>query len=239
MTVQEVSRLAGVSVRTLHYYDQIGLLRPTTVTETGYRLYDDTALERLQQILLFRELEFPLKDIKTILDQPDFDRNKALSQQIELLTLKKERLERLIRFAREIKETGAATMEFQVFDTSNIDAYTRQAKAQWGDTAAYREFEQKTAGQPEDAQMAAAEGLMDVFRGFGALRDQSPEAPAVRTQVEALQAYLSAHYYTCTPEILAGLGQLYAQGEFAENIDRAGGPGTAALVSAAIEVYCR
>lgn len=87
--------------------------------------------------------------------------------------------------------------------------------------------------------MAAAEGLMDVFRGFGALRDQSPEAPAVRTQVEALQAYLSAHYYTCTPEILAGLGQLYAQGEFAENIDRAGGPGTAALVSAAIEVYCR
>ena len=110
MTVQEVSRLAGVSVRTLHYYDQIGLLRPTTVTEAGYRLYDDTALERLQQILLFRELEFPLKDIKTILDQPDFDRNKALSQQIELLTLKKERLELLIRFAREIKETGAATI---------------------------------------------------------------------------------------------------------------------------------
>lgn len=239
MTVQEVSRLAGVSVRTLHYYDQIGLLRPTAVTAAGYRLYDDTALERLQQILLFRELEFPLKDIKTILDRPDFDRNKALSQQIELLTLKKERLERLICLAREIKETGATTMEFQAFDTAKIDSYAQQAKAQWGDTAAYREFEEKTDGQPLDAQMTAAEGLMELFRGFGELRGQAPDAPAVQAQVKALQNYLTAQYYTCTPEILAGLGQLYAQGEFAENIDRAGGPGTAALAGRAIEIFCK
>ena len=77
-TVNEVSKLTGVSVRTLHHYDAIGLLKPTTVSEAGYRLYDDTALERLQQILLFRELEFPLKEIKSILDSPNFDRCKAL-----------------------------------------------------------------------------------------------------------------------------------------------------------------
>lgn len=238
MTVQEVSRIAGVSVRTLHYYDEIGLLRPSQVTAAGYRLYDDTALERLQQILLFRELEFPLKDIKTILDNPDFDRAEALSRQIELLTLKKERLERLIAHAREIRETGANIMEFQAFDRSKIDAYTAEAKARWGGTETWREFEEKTDGQTEDTQTAAAQGLMDVFRGFGGLREQLPDSPAVQAQVQALQDYLTAHYYTCTKEILAGLGQMYTQGAFAENIDRAGGPGTATLVSRAIELYC-
>ena len=94
-TVKEVSKLAGVSVRTLHYYDTIGLLKPTEVTGAGYRLYDDTALERLCQILLFRELEFPLRVIKQIMDNPGYDKGKALEQQIELLTFKKEHIENL------------------------------------------------------------------------------------------------------------------------------------------------
>lgn len=89
MTVNNVSKLTGVSIRTLQYYDKIGLLHPAEHTEAGYRLYDDTALERLQQILLFRELEFSLKEIQAILQSPDFDRDKALEQQIELLSLKK------------------------------------------------------------------------------------------------------------------------------------------------------
>ena len=89
MTVNEVSKLTGVSIRALQYYDKIGLLHPAEYTEAGYRLYDDAALERLQQILLFRELEFPLKDIQKIVENPAFDRQKALEQQIALLTLKK------------------------------------------------------------------------------------------------------------------------------------------------------
>ena len=100
MTVNEVSKLTGVSIRTLQYYDKIGLLHPAEYTEAGYRLYDDAALETLQQILLFRELEFPLRDIKKIVESPDFDRSKALEQQIELLTLKKEHLENLIEHRR-------------------------------------------------------------------------------------------------------------------------------------------
>ena len=95
-TVHEVSELSGVSIRTLQYYDRIGLLSPTDRTEAGYRLYDDAALEKLQQILLFRELEFPLKDIMEIVNRPDFDRSKALEQQIELLKLKKEHIENLM-----------------------------------------------------------------------------------------------------------------------------------------------
>ena len=122
-TVNEVSKLTGISVRTLHHYDAVGLLKPTAFTQAGYRLYDDTALERLQQILLFRELEFPLKDIKKIIESPDFDRGRALEQQIELLTLKKEHLENLIDLAREIKKNGANTMDFKAFDKSKIDNY--------------------------------------------------------------------------------------------------------------------
>ena len=104
MTVNEVSKLTGVSIRTLHYYDEMGLLHPAVTTDSGYRMYDDTNLERLQDILLFRELEFPLKEIKRIIDSPDFDRKQALEQQIEMLTLKKEHLEQLIAFAKGLKE---------------------------------------------------------------------------------------------------------------------------------------
>lgn len=104
-TVHEVSELSGMSIRTLQYYDRIGLLSPADRTDAGYRLYDDIALEKLQQILLFRELQFPLKDIMEIVNRPDFDRSKALEQQIEL-KLKKEHIENLIDLAVGIKALG-------------------------------------------------------------------------------------------------------------------------------------
>ena len=95
-TVKEVSELTGVSVRTLHHYDAIGLLKPSSVTEAGYRLYDEEALRRLQSILLFRELQFPLREIREILDRSDFDPEEALTRQIRLLELQRERLDRII-----------------------------------------------------------------------------------------------------------------------------------------------
>ena len=131
-TVKEVSKLTGVSVRTLHHYDAIGLLKPTEVTKAGYRLYDDTALGRLQNILLFRELRFPLKEIKAILDSPDFDPSEALAQQIRLLELQYKHLGELISFAREIQEKGVRKMDFHVFDKSEIEEYKAEAKEKWG-----------------------------------------------------------------------------------------------------------
>ena len=133
MTVHEVSRLTGVSIRALQYYDRIGLLSPAARTDAGYRLYDESALEILQQILLFRELEFPLKDIQRILQSPSYDRDKALDQQITLLRLKKERLEQLIELARRTKQNGGrSAMDFSAFDTQKLDEYAAQAKASWG-----------------------------------------------------------------------------------------------------------
>lgn len=240
MTVKEVSDLTGVSIRTLHYYDQLGLLPATGHTDSGYRLYDDAALERLQQILLFRELEFPLKDIQRILTNSAFDRRKALAQQIELLTLKKQHLESLISLAQKTLTTGGTYMDFTAFDTQKIQEYIRQAKQQWGATSAYKEFEQKTAHQT--AQEAANMGsrLMEILAVFGGMQHKSPAAPAVQTQVKALQAFITEHYYTCTKEIFAQLGQMYgAGGAFTENINAAGGPGTAEFAAKAIEVYCQ
>lgn len=238
-TVHEVSKLAGVSIRTLHYYDRIGLLRPTETTLSGYRLYDDTALERLQYILLFRELQFPLKDIRKILDSANFDRDKALDQQIALLQLQKEHLENLITLAREMKMTGVRALDFTAFDTKKQEEYARQAKAAWGNTEAYREYEKKTGGKSTEQMQTSWAGLMDLFKDFGKLMDQAPESAAVQEQVKKLQAYITEHFYTCTKEILKGLGAMYAAGgEMTENIDRASRPGTAVFAAEAIQVYC-
>ena len=240
MTVNEVSKLTGVSIRTLQYYDTIGLLPPTEYTEAGYRLYDDTAMERLQQILLFRELEFPLKEIKMIIDAPNFDRKKALEQQIDMLMMKKEHLENLIDFARKIKTTGVNRMDFNVFDTTKMDEYARKAKEQWGQTSEYKEYEEKAINLSSDEQKIAWQNLMLIFVEFGKMTDKKPENVKVQLEVKKLQDYISEHFYKCSNEILNCLGQMYASGgEFTENIDKAAGSGTAVFVAKAIEIYCK
>ena len=239
MTVNEVSKLTGVSIRTLQYYDTIGLLKPSAYTESGYRLYDDSALERLQQILLFKELEFPLKEIKTIVDAPGFDRSKALEQQIELLTMKKQHLENLIDFARGIKWLGVKNMDFTVFDTKKMDEYAKRAKEQWGKTAEYKEFEEKLKDWTDKDQQNMANDFMQIFVEFGQMMSLEPYDEKVQLQVKKLQDYISEHFYHCTKEILNSLGKMYAGGgEFTENIDNAGGEGCAEFAAKAIEIYC-
>lgn len=237
-TVREVSELTGVSVRTLHHYDAIGLLKPTAVSPAGYRLYDDAALRRLQSILFFRTLQFPLKEIKAILDSPQYDPAEALAQQIRLLELQYEHIGALIAYAREIQAKGEIPMNFTAFDTSEIERYKAEAKARWGDTPAYREFAQKQQTNPGDADRAGPQ-MMELFAALGACRRLPPEAPPVQEKIRALQDFITRHYYTCTDEILRCLGQMYVQDErFTHSIDAAGGDGTAVFISKAIEVYC-
>ncbi len=240
MTVHEVSSLTGVSVRALQYYDGIGLLKPAAYTEAGYRLYDETSLETLQQILLFRELEFPLKDIRRILESPGYDRERALDQQIHLLTLKKEHLENLIGLARGIKEKGGRNLKFDAFDTAKIDEYAKKAKETWGTTDAYKEFEVKSKGRTKDETEDISRLLMDIFAEFGKVKDQDPASEKAQSLVKRLQDHITAHFYNCTDQILSGLGKMYAAGgEFTENIDSHGGEGTAVFASEAIEYYCK
>ena len=238
-TVKEVSKITGVSVRTLHHYDAIGLLKPTEVTEAGYRMYDDTALSRLQNILLFRELQFPLKEIKAILDSPNFDPSKAIAQQIGLLELQYKHIGELIAFAREIINQGVTTMNFDVFDKKEIEKYKAEVIAKWGDTKAYQEYLQNDIAQEEERNGRTADRLMALFSELGGVKHLSPNSEEAQKKISALQEFITKHYYTCTNEILRGLGEMYLCDErFQKNIDRAGGDGTAEFVHQAISVYC-
>ena len=239
-TVKQVSEISGVSVRTLHHYDAIGLLKPTRVTDAGYRLYDDSALAQLQRILLFRELQFPLKEIKEILDNPTFDPAAALEQQIHLLELQRQHLDDLITHAKLLQQKGMTFMNFTPFDRSEMETYAAEAKARWGSTNAYKEYEKKTVGQTANQAQSAANGLMEIFTRIGNLRHLSPACDDAQALIAELQAYITAHYYTCTKQILRGLGQMYIAGDsMTENIDKAGGAGTAEFAHAAIEIFCK
>ena len=231
MRIKEFAAFTGVSVRTLHYYDEIGLLVPACVDRsTGYRYYDGNSLLRMQEILFYRELDFSLKSIGEILSSPDYDRKKALKEQKQLLMLKKERLEGLIS-AIDGAMKGENVMS--AFDNSKFESYKEEAKAKWGKTEAYREYEQR-------GSQDAGDGLMAVFAELGKVRQLDPAASEVQELVKNLQDFITANYYTCTKQILQGLGQMYAADpRFKENIDRAGGAGTADFAARAIEIYCR
>lgn len=238
-TVSEVEKITGVSVRTLRYYDRIGLLKPSAVSGAGYRLYDDDALERLQLILLYRELQFPLKEIQRILGSAACDRTKILRRQVELLEMKKQHLENLIAFARGIQMVGVRNLNFDAFNTRKIDDYCALAKENWENTDAWKEFEDKRRNRTPEDDLREGADMMAFFAEFGAMSGGDPASDEAQGLVQQLRDFITAHYYNCTLQILACLGKMYAgEGEFAENIDAAGGAGAAAFAAEAVRIYC-
>ena len=239
MQIKEFANATGVSVRTLHYYDEIGLLKPACVDEiTGYRYYDEGALLRMQEILFYRELDFSLKSIQKILSSPHYDKMAALEEQKQLLILKKERLERLISAI-----DGAAKGEnvMTAFDNSEFEKTKAEAKARWGDTAAYKQYEEKTESYTGQDWNDLAAGMDQIMEAFAACMKNGAAAESTEAQalVQRLQSYITEHCYTCTNEILAGLGEMYVADErFRQNIDKHGA-GTAAFIREAIEAFCK
>ena len=131
-------------------------------------------------------------------------------------------------------------MSFKPFDTKEMDQYTAQAKEKWGNTKAYKEYELKTAGKSKAEMASSGDGLMDIFRRFGQICHLSPADEQAQALVEELQRYITENYYTCTKQILSGLGQMYIAGDaMTDNINHAGGEGTAEFASRAIEIYCQ
>ena len=242
--VREFAKLTGVSVRTLHFYDEIGLLKPSSVDEqNGYRFYDECSLTRMQEILFYRELDFPLKEIRMILFSPDYDKQNALKEQKQLLTLKKERLERLISAL-----DGAMKGEFvnmNVFDNSEFEAkreeYAKEAKEKWGDTAAYKESAEKTADYSADRWEQINSVMNDKIAEFADCKRKgfAPDSKQAQALAKNWQDFITENYNTCTKEILASLGEMYvADQRFLKNIDRHGN-GTAQFMSDAIKAYCK
>ena len=237
LSISEMAKLTGVSIRTLHHYDHIGLLCPETAADSGYRWYGAADVEKMQQILFYRELDFPLKEIRDILADPQYDKQEALRRQRQLLLLKRERLDGLLELL-DANLKGERTMEFQGFDASELEQARRQyadeSKARWGHTDAWKESQEKNT----DAN-TQTEGMNDIFRRAAALRQGDPASPGAQALVKEWQDFVSTNYYQCTDEILAGLGEMYTADErFQKNLDRFG-EGTAAFLSAAIKAYCQ
>ena len=237
-TVKQVSKLTGVSVRALHHYDTIGLLAPTQVTEAGYRLYDDAAIEKLYMILVFRELGLSLKEIADILHAPDFDRNRILEKQITLMQERVGKLQNRIALAKGMLTVGVKYMDFEGFDPKKIDEYSTQAKALYGKTDAYKEFALKSKNRSAQQEKDLGAQVMDFFARLGKMRPCDPGCNAAQAWAKELQDFFTANYYNCTPQILAGLAQSYAGGgSMTENIDKVGGTGTGAFAKEVIDLY--
>ncbi len=238
MQIKDFAEFAGVSVRTLHYYDEIGLLKPAFVDKhSGYRYYDESSLIRIQEILFYRELDFSLKSIKDILSSPNYDTKKALSEQKKLLTLKKERLNRLISAIDDAMEGENIIM---AFDNNEFEKYKAEAQKKWGKTQAYKEYTKKTENYTKDKFSSMADGLNNIFADFSDCmkKCKKPDSEEAQSLAKKLQNYITENCYTCTNEILSGLGQMYVTDErFKDNIDKHG-VGTAEFVSKVIKIYC-
>ncbi|SHI02255.1 DNA-binding transcriptional regulator, MerR family [Clostridium collagenovorans DSM 3089] len=244
--INEISKLTGVSIRRLHHYDEIGLLVPSKRTESNYRMYSEEDVERLYQILLFKELDFPLQEIKRLLYDEEFDKQKALTMQRELIVEKKNRLENIIEsIDSRIVNLGGKAMskkDFKAFNYEEIkkheEKYKEEVKERYGKTSAYKESKEKTSkyskGEWENIMGEAAE----IYEGLAALMDENPSNEKVQELVGKWRSHISKNYYNCTLEIFRGLALMYVADErFTENIDKYGG-GLAQFLSEAMNIYC-
>ncbi len=240
LTVGQMCKKCKVSARTLRYYDNVGLLTPSGKTHSGYRLYDENAVNQMGMILLFKRRGFSLSDIKIIVSAKDFDMSRVLDRQIEMLKLKRQHIDRLIENAVAMKEKGVENMDFSFFENKELEEYARQAKQRWGKTDAYREYRERAKGRNRQDLENDGRGVMEILKKFGRIVDMQACSQQAQDLVKELQDYITRHFYTCTKRILAGLGQMYTQDErMKNNIDNAAGRGTAEFARQAIAYYTK
>ena len=241
-TVSQLAKMAGVSVRTLHHYDQIGLLAPSARTEAGYRLYGEPELLRLQQILFFKELDLPLAEVRQILDDPRFDQVTALEHHRQMLHRRMERLARLLKtidrtIDRLTEEDMTLTDKelYEGFATEQIERYKREAREMY-DPALVEESERRVKKMSRDQwQAVGAEGEA-VTTGLAALADREPGDPEVQALIARHHAWIE-NFYPCSAEIYRGLGQGYVEHPEFRAFYEKYRPGLADFMSAAMNHY--
>jgi DNA-binding transcriptional MerR regulator len=225
-TVARLAEMAGITVRTLHHYDELGLLRPTARTAAGYRLYGEHDLLRLQQILFFRELDFPLEQIKTIVDDPGFDQVHALQKHREMLQLERERLSRLLStidktIASLTEENMGITDEelWEGFSQEQIERYRRESREAYG-AEVVEESERRARGMSKAQWQSVKDEGDAVTRGLAALADRPVDDPDVQALIARHYKWVST-FWTPNAEAYQGLGQLYTENpEFRANYDK-------------------
>jgi DNA-binding transcriptional MerR regulator len=243
VNVGEVAALAGVTVRTLHHYDRIGLLSPSGRTASGYRRYSAADLDRLHQVLVYRELGFPLEEVATLLDDPGADPMEHLRRQHRLLLDRVERDRRVIAAVE--KEMEARQMaipltpeeRFEVFGEHDPARYEAEVQERWGETDAYAQSRRRTAAYTkEDWVRIKAESEDLVQRMASALRaGVAPDAAEAMDLAEEHRQQITADFYDCPPEVHAALGRMYVEDERFTATYEAVAPGLAQWVSTAAQ----
>ncbi|MCV2490562.1 MerR family transcriptional regulator [Geodermatophilus sp. YIM 151500] len=243
MNVGEVAALAGVTVRTLHHYDRIGLLSPSGRTAAGYRQYAPADLDRLHRVLMYRELGFSLEDVAAVLDDPDADPTVHLRRQHALL---RERLERTRAMLAAVeKEMEAQHMgvpltpeeKFEVFGGFDPDRYEAEAEERWGDTDAWAESKRRTSSYSKDDWLRIRDEQTAVDERFvAAMRSGAPaDSEAAMDAAEAARQSISRWFYDCPPEMHAALGRMYVENERFTATYETVAPGLAQYVSTAVQ----
>ncbi len=244
--INEVSKLIGVSIRMLHHYDKIRLLEPSKRTDSNYRMYNDDDIAILYQILLFKELEFPLQEIKQILDDKDFNRKEALKAQRNLIFKKKQRLERILESIDDtIENLGGETMSkdnFKAFGYEEVkkhqEKYKEETEKRYGNSDAYKESQEKTSKYSKNDWENIMEEASGIYEELAKLREKDPSDNQVQDLVEQWRNHISTNFYNCTIEIFRGLALMYVADErFTKNIDKYG-EGLAQFMSDAMNIYC-
>lgn len=239
-TVQKLATIAGISVRTLHYYDEIGLLKPSSIGDNGYRYYAEKELVRLQQILFFRELAFPLEDIIKIMQSPTYDMEEALRQQRKLLEAKRKRITQLLQTIDKTLKGGEHMNNddlFAGFTEDQLEELKEEAKKRWGESDAYKQSAERTKHwTKEDYNRIAKEGKL--------LTQQLAKAMDLPIENSEVQKLIAQHhksievFYDCSYEMYRGLGQLYVTDpRFTATYDKVR-PGLAAWMQKAMNYYC-
>ena len=246
MTVHEVADLTGITIRTLHYYDGIGLLKPAMVTGNKYRLYTDDDLSRLQEILFFREVGFALKEIKGLLSSPNYDRTEALKRHLDILQAQKERIDALISLVK-TEIAGNRVPSFTPFSDAKVlelrEKYRSEVLKRWGDTESFKEYEKAFLSQSREKQEDQLKKFhlvsKDTFERLAQFQNQSPACQEVQQIVGEWQRYISESFYKCDNQMLLYLGQLYIGDErFSNYINKFGNGNLAAFFSEAINIFC-
>lgn len=238
-TVNETAKLTGITIRALHYYDEIGLLKPSEISEAGYRFYSNEDIVLLQQILFLKEIGFELKQIKEIINNPNFDEKVALKQHKEILILKKNRIENLIKLVDD-KLEGDDNLSFSEFDETDIIAkqeeYRKEVIERFGHTEAYKEYEQRKS--KDKGNNYIDKKAEDIFRKIAGHMDCPPSCDEVQKLILQWKNHITENYYTCTDEILQCLGLMYVEDErFKKYFDNIS-DNLAEYVSEAIKIYC-
>ncbi|URZ05263.1 MerR family transcriptional regulator [Clostridium felsineum] len=240
-TVKDVAKLTGVTIRALHYYDEIDLLKPSYTSEAGYRFYSSEDIEMLQQIMFLKEIGFELKKIKDIIKSPNFDRKEALIKHKEVLKMKKKRIDKLIKLIDSNLEDNT-NLSFSEFDEEDIiqkqKEYQKEVLNRFGNTKEYKEFKSRKP-KSESEVIDMNKKANEIFQKIGRCKDTPPSSEKTQKLIAEWQNYITENFYKCTDETLQNLALMYKEDERFKKYINSFGDNLVDYVYTAIEYYCK